>query len=59
MERELKKFDLNTKFGPCVGIKRSIRWQRAKTLNLNPPDYLLKYFEINDESCWDKILCVK
>ncbi|XP_042615383.1 DNA polymerase delta subunit 4-like [Cyprinus carpio] len=44
--RELKKFDMHQKFGPCTGISRLQRWERAALHGLNPPqdikDILLK-----------------
>ncbi|KAG2196677.1 hypothetical protein INT46_002637 [Mucor plumbeus] len=33
----LRAFDLNYAFGPCVGIIRLDRWERAQNLGLNPP----------------------
>ena len=33
----LRKFDLQTEFGPCVGLSRLERWQRAQRLGKNPP----------------------
>ncbi|XP_029431574.1 DNA polymerase delta subunit 4 [Rhinatrema bivittatum] len=33
----LKQFDLNWRFGPCTGITRLQRWERAKELGLDPP----------------------
>ncbi|XP_065151931.1 DNA polymerase delta subunit 4 [Paramisgurnus dabryanus] len=43
---ELKKFDLDWKFGPCTSITRLQRWERAALHGLNPPqeikDILLK-----------------
>lgn len=33
----LKKFDLATKYGPCIGMTRLERWERAKELGLSPP----------------------
>ncbi|XP_059407600.1 DNA polymerase delta subunit 4-like isoform X1 [Carassius carassius] len=44
--QELKKFDQEWKFGPCTGISRLQRWERAALHGLNPPqeikDILLK-----------------
>ncbi|MCI4376149.1 hypothetical protein PGIGA_G00185080 [Pangasianodon gigas] len=44
--QELKKFDLDWRFGPCTGISRLQRWERAALHGLNPPqeikDILLK-----------------
>ncbi|KAJ3300195.1 hypothetical protein HK104_003423 [Borealophlyctis nickersoniae] len=34
----LKAFDLNYSWGPCVGLTRSERWERAKKLELEPPE---------------------
>ncbi|EGD77988.1 polymerase [Salpingoeca rosetta] len=33
----LRDFDLNSEFGPCVGITRMERWKRAQAFGLNPP----------------------
>ncbi|CAL5228789.1 g11983 [Coccomyxa viridis] len=33
----LKNFDLTSKFGPCLGLTRLERWNRAQQLGLNPP----------------------
>ncbi|CAL8333068.1 unnamed protein product [Merluccius merluccius] len=35
--RELKQFDLEWKYGPCTGISRLQRWERAQLHGLNPP----------------------
>ncbi|KAG7333813.1 hypothetical protein KOW79_002220 [Hemibagrus wyckioides] len=44
--QELRKFDLDWQFGPCTGISRLQRWERAALHGLNPPqeikDILLK-----------------
>ncbi|XP_066534784.1 DNA polymerase delta subunit 4 [Hoplias malabaricus] len=43
---ELKNFDLDWRFGPCTGISRLQRWERAALHGLDPPrdikDILLK-----------------
>ncbi|KAI8637113.1 DNA polymerase delta, subunit 4 [Parasitella parasitica] len=36
-DKLLRAFDLNYDFGPCVGMKRLDRWERAQKLGLNPP----------------------
>ena len=33
----LRQFDLDMNYGPCLGLTRLHRWERAKRLNLNPP----------------------
>ncbi|XP_075947175.1 DNA polymerase delta subunit 4 [Anarhichas minor] len=40
-EEELQRlthFDLNWRFGPCTGISRLQRWERAKLHGLSPPE---------------------
>ena len=36
-EKILRHFDLCSEYGPCIGITRLHRWQRAQGLSLNPP----------------------
>ncbi|KNE72124.1 hypothetical protein AMAG_16618 [Allomyces macrogynus ATCC 38327] len=33
----LRAFDLDLKYGPCVGIERLVRWNRAAKFHLAPP----------------------
>eukprot|EP00892_Ulva_mutabilis_P001519 jgi/Ulvmu1/11368/UM075_0030.1 len=33
----LEQFDFDTKFGPCCGMTRIERWDRAQRFDLNPP----------------------
>jgi len=33
----LRVFDLSYEYGPCVGVPRLQRWERADALGLNPP----------------------
>uniref|UniRef100_A0A8C8RSP6 DNA polymerase delta subunit 4 n=1 Tax=Pelusios castaneus TaxID=367368 RepID=A0A8C8RSP6_9SAUR len=33
----LKQFDLSWEYGPCTGITRLQRWERAEFLGLSPP----------------------
>ncbi|XP_078681193.1 DNA polymerase delta subunit 4-like [Branchiostoma floridae x Branchiostoma belcheri] len=33
----LKQFDLNPDFGPCIGITRLERWERAEKFGQTPP----------------------
>jgi len=42
IEVVLRKWDLDLKYGPCIGLSRLERWERAKKLGLNPPDYVHK-----------------
>ncbi|KAL1124831.1 hypothetical protein V6Z11_A13G000900 [Gossypium hirsutum] len=36
-EQVLRQFDMNMANGPCVGITRLDRWERAQRMGLNPP----------------------
>ncbi|KAI8331855.1 DNA polymerase delta, subunit 4-domain-containing protein [Chlamydoabsidia padenii] len=42
MEKQLYGFDLNYNFGPCIGLSRLERWDRAAALGLEPPQYIRK-----------------
>lgn len=33
----LIQFDLSAKYGPCIGMTRLERWERAERFGLNPP----------------------
>ncbi|KAG4999590.1 hypothetical protein AAZX31_08G076900 [Glycine max] len=52
----LRQFDLNMAYGPCLGMTRLARWERAQRLDLNPPqeiERLLKSGKVPTESLWD------
>ncbi|XP_018539951.1 DNA polymerase delta subunit 4 [Lates calcarifer] len=36
--QKLRQFDLDWRFGPCTGISRLQRWERAQLHGLNPPE---------------------
>ncbi|KAL7798194.1 DNA polymerase delta, subunit 4 domain-containing protein [Trichoderma ceciliae] len=36
-EKVLRYFDVSSQYGPCIGMTRFGRWQRAERLGLNPP----------------------
>ncbi|KAL7895639.1 DNA polymerase delta, subunit 4 domain-containing protein [Trichoderma sp. SZMC 28014] len=36
-EKVLRYFDVSSQYGPCIGVTRLKRWQRAERLGLNPP----------------------
>jgi hypothetical protein len=60
----LRSFDLDIKFGPCIGLTRLERWKRAQTLQLNPPKLIhdllsLKTLQQDDElreSLWHNLV---
>nr|XP_057943131.1 DNA polymerase delta subunit 4 [Doryrhamphus excisus]XP_057943137.1 DNA polymerase delta subunit 4 [Doryrhamphus excisus] len=37
-EEKLRQFDLEWRWGPCTGISRLQRWERAKLHGLDPPE---------------------
>lgn len=42
---ELKQFDLVSKYGPCVGITRRERWDRAEKFGKQPPQTIKAYLD--------------
>lgn len=34
----LRIFDLSDEYGPCIGVSRLERWERAHAMGLNPPE---------------------
>ena len=36
-ECKLRRWDMDMKFGPCIGMPRMRRWERAEKLGLTPP----------------------
>eukprot|EP00954_Amorphochlora_amoebiformis_P007227 561155-Amorphochlora_amoeboformis.AAC.1 len=58
-EKELLRFDMNADYGPCIGISRRDRWQRAKKHGLNPPLHIKDYLDMghcNENAAWDNLL---
>ena len=41
VEHLLRQFDLSSKYGPCIGMTRLERWERAEKLGLSPPQDVL------------------
>ncbi|KAF0898449.1 hypothetical protein E2562_007285 [Oryza meyeriana var. granulata] len=39
-EEQLRQFDMDLKFGPCIGVTRLQRWERASAMGLHPPPHL-------------------
>ncbi|XP_050221896.1 uncharacterized protein LOC126672047 [Mercurialis annua] len=55
-ETVLRQFDMNMAYGPCLGMTRVDRFERAQRLRLNPPkeiESLLKGGKVNSECLWD------
>lgn len=52
----LRQFDMNSAYGPCLGMTRMERWERARKFGLNPPkdiETLLKAGKVQLECLWD------
>ncbi|KAK8520064.1 hypothetical protein V6N13_031469 [Hibiscus sabdariffa] len=55
-EQVLRQFDMNMAFGPCIGMTRLDRWERAQRLGLNPPkeiQSILNRGEVKPQSLFD------
>ncbi|KAK2437510.1 DNA polymerase delta subunit [Trifolium repens] len=55
-EKMLQQFDMDMKYGPCIGMNRMERWERAVKFGMNPPEEigkLLKNGKVQQESLWD------
>ena len=51
----LRQFDMNMAYGPCVGMTRVDRWERALRLGMNPPteiERLLKTEKVQQDCLW-------
>ena len=54
----LREFDLDTKFGPCIGISRMQRWERAERNGLEPPadvKDLIERYPKEQGSLWSEV----
>ena len=47
-EAALRNFDLEIRFGPCIGLSRLQRWRRAERWGLDPPAKVLELLELMD-----------
>ncbi|XP_074586440.1 uncharacterized protein LOC141842122 [Curcuma longa] len=36
-DEKLRQFDMDMRYGPCIGLSRTDRWERAAVMGLNPP----------------------
>ncbi|OMO88809.1 DNA polymerase delta, subunit 4 [Corchorus capsularis] len=55
-EQVLRQFDMSMEYGPCLGMTRMARWERAQRLGLNPPkqiEHLLKGGKVKLDSLFD------
>uniref|UniRef100_A0A7S4PS88 DNA polymerase delta subunit 4 n=1 Tax=Cryptomonas paramaecium TaxID=2898 RepID=A0A7S4PS88_9CRYP len=55
-ESELKSFDICSKYGPCMSLTRRERYNRAKSLDLAPPERISNILdafpELSKNSIW-------
>ncbi|KAL1214226.1 hypothetical protein V5N11_034754 [Cardamine amara subsp. amara] len=54
-EEMLRQFDMNIAYGPCLGMTRLDRWERALRLEMNPPkeiERLLKTGKVQQDCLW-------
>ncbi|KFA47738.1 hypothetical protein S40293_07147 [Stachybotrys chartarum IBT 40293] len=49
-EKVLRYFDVSSQYGPCIGISRQKRWERAEKLGLNPPVEVLSVLLMEDRA---------
>ncbi|KAL6661009.1 hypothetical protein ACP70R_000393 [Stipagrostis hirtigluma subsp. patula] len=53
-EEALRRFDMDMAYGPCIGVTRLRRWERAEAMGLRPPphlrDLILRHHE-DPKSC--------
>jgi len=54
-EKILRLFDVSSQYGPCIGIARMKRWNRANKLELAPPIEVLAVLLKEEEKGNDKI----
>uniref|UniRef100_A0A7S3VTN5 DNA polymerase delta subunit 4 n=1 Tax=Dunaliella tertiolecta TaxID=3047 RepID=A0A7S3VTN5_DUNTE len=47
VEQLLRQFDLNSAFGPCIGMTRLARWDRAHKFGKRPPTEIRDALESN------------
>ncbi|XP_008661861.1 delta DNA polymerase isoform X1 [Zea mays] len=52
-ERAGREFDMDTRYGPCLGVTRAQRWRRAAALGLAPPPALLALCADEQPCLWE------
>jgi len=57
VEEILRQFDMNLAYGPCLGLSRLARWERARGIGLNPSQHVKDLLELcagGDSEClWE------
>ncbi|TVU42946.1 hypothetical protein EJB05_09371 [Eragrostis curvula] len=52
-ERAAREFDMDMRYGPCLGLTRAQRWRRAAALGLAPPPALLAICADDQPCLWE------
>ncbi|XP_062196099.1 uncharacterized protein LOC133899156 [Phragmites australis] len=52
-ERAAREFDMDMRYGPCLGLTRAQRWRRASALALAPPPALLALCADDQPCLWE------
>jgi DNA polymerase delta subunit 4 len=52
-ERAARAFDMDMRYGPCLGLTRAQRLRRAAALGLAPPPALLAHCNDDQPCLWE------
>ncbi|KAK7258715.1 hypothetical protein RIF29_24297 [Crotalaria pallida] len=58
-ETKLRQFDMDMTYGPCIGMTRKKRWERAQKFGMNPPieiKMILDKEKVQSGSLWDSCI---
>jgi len=56
VEEILRQFDMNMAYGPCLGLSRVERWERAHRIGLDPPQNVKNMLQLaggNPDCLWE------
>ena len=45
LEETLRQFDMDMRYGPCIGMNRILRWERAHNMGMHPPIQIKEILE--------------
>ncbi|XP_006659163.1 DNA polymerase delta subunit 4-like [Oryza brachyantha] len=52
-ERMGREFDMDMRYGPCLGVTRAQRWRRAAALGLAPPHAVIAVCSDDQPCLWE------
>ncbi|BAF22978.2 uncharacterized protein [Oryza sativa Japonica Group] len=52
-ERMAREFDMDMRYGPCLGLTRAQRWRRAAALGLAPPPAVIAVCSDDQPCLWE------